>query len=106
MPSIIGGKAKVRGLTAYDDSLNFTQFADYVITRAEQQFYFKDPNVNDFIVNAKGIVESVDEVGDHESVTEFNLDIKFTGIFSAGSNRNWENIFEFWEDIARNWENA
>ena len=106
MPSIIGGKAKVRGLTAYDDSLNFTQFADYVITRAEQQFYFKDPNVNDFIVNAKGIVESVDEVGDHESVTEFNLDIKLTGIFSAGSNRNWENIFEFWEDIAREWQNV
>jgi len=104
--SIIGGSAIVSGLTAYDDSLNFEQFADYVLTRSVQQFYFKDPNENSFIVNAQGIIQSVDEVSDHEKITKFNLNVKFTGIFTAGDNRNWENIFDFWEDISQNWENV
>lgn len=106
LPSIIAGQASVNGLTAYNDSLNFEEFADQVLTRASQVFYFKDPGNADFIIRGTGFIQSVDEVGDHESITEFNLEIVITGVYSAGDERNWENIFEFWEDIATNWENV
>lgn len=106
LPFIKGGSASVKGLTAYNDSLNFTQFADQVLTRATQVFYFKDPNNEEFVIRGTGYIESVDEVGDHESITEFNLEIKLSGVYTAGDYRNWENIFEYWEDIASNWENT
>lgn len=106
LPFIKGGSASVKGLTAYNEVLNFEQFADYVLTRSTQIFYFKDPNNADFVINGTGYIESVDEVGEREGITEFNAEIKLTGIFTAGDNRNWENIFDEWEDIATNWENT
>lgn len=106
LPFIKGGSASVKGLTAYNEVLNFEQFADYVITRSTQVFYFKDPNNEEFVIRGTGYIESVDEVGDHESITEFNLEIKLSGVYTAGDDRNWENIFEHWEDIASNWENT
>ena len=102
-----GGEITVSGLTAYDDSLNFEQFADAVITRAEQTFYFKESGNNPtFIIRGQGIITSVDETAEFENATTFNLQIKLTGIFTAGDDRNWENIFEFWEDIATQWQNV
>lgn len=106
LPLIKGGTASVSGLTAYDDSLNFEEFADQVLTRSSQVFYFKDPNNEEFIIRGDGFIESVDEVSDHESITEFNLKIKLTGVITAGDTRNWENIFDLWENIASEWQNT
>jgi hypothetical protein len=95
-------------LTAYNDTLNFNQFSSYIITRAKQLYYFKD-NTNDpkLIFRGEGFITSCDEVSEMESVTEFNLEIQLTNIITVATDlRNWENIFEFWEDIATNWENT
>lgn len=101
-----GGTITAKGLTAYDDSLNFTQFADALIGKTKQTFYFQELTDREFVVRGEGFITSVDEVGDFDSITEFNLEITLTGIFTAGDERNWENIFDEWEDIATNWENT
>jgi len=106
IPLVRGGTIQANGLTAYDSSLNFTQFADALIGKTKQTFYFKEATDPAFVVRGEGYITSVDEVGDTDSITEFNLEIKLTGVFTAGDERNWENIFEFWEDIATNWENT
>lgn len=101
-----GGKMTASGLTAYNDSLNFEQFADYVIGRSKVVFYFKQTDNPELICRGEGFITSVDEVSEHESVTEFNVDITLTGTVTAGTDKNWENIFQFWEDISDDWNNV
>lgn len=108
LPCLRGGTITVNGLTSYNDTLNFNQFSSYIITRAKQLYYFKD-NTNDpkLIFRGEGFITSCDEVSESESVTEFNLEIQLTNVITVATDlRNWENIFEFWEDIATNWENT
>ena len=107
LPMIRGGTISATGLTDYTDNLNFEQFSSYIITRAKKVFYFRDPNDSDgTIYRGDAFVTSVDETGDDGSISEFNLELQLTGIITVGDQRNWENIFEFWEDIATNWENV
>ncbi len=101
-----GGNISVNGLTAYDNTLNFNQFADAVIGKTKQTFYFQEQSDPAFVVRGEGFITVVDEVGDYDDISEFNLEITLTGLFTAGDERNWENIFDFWEDIATNWENT
>lgn len=101
-----GGNMSAAGLTCYNDTLNFNQFADYVIGKSKVVFYFKQTTDPELICRGEGYVTSVDEVGDNESISEFNVEINLTGTITAGNDKNWENIFEFWEDIASNWENV
>lgn len=107
LPSIRGGSISATGLTNYSDNLNFEHFTSYVITKAVKTFYFRDPEDADgTIYRGEAFVSSVDETSEAENVTEFNLELQLTGIITVGDQRNWENIFEFWEDIATNWENV
>jgi hypothetical protein len=101
-----GGEASISGLTAYDDSLNFKQFADDLILRTKQVFYFKQSGDTDFVIRAEGFISSVDETAEFSNATTFDLEIQLTKIITAGDTRTWENIFDFWEDIATNWENT
>jgi predicted secreted protein len=101
-----GGQISCNGLTAYDDSLNFEEFCDDVITRSIQTFYFKESSNPTFIIRAEGFIVDVSETAEFENATSFDLNIQLTGIITAGDERNWENIFEFWEDIATQWQNV
>lgn len=104
-----GGDATIKGLTAYNDSLNFKEFADDLITRTKQVFYFKQNEVDPpLIIRAEGFIESADETAEYNSATTFDIKIKLTRIITADTadGQNWENIFEFWEDIAENWEDV
>ena len=101
-----GGEVNVKGLTAYNDTLNFKEFADDLILRRKQVFYLKQQNNNDFVIRGEGFISSVDETAEFEKATTFDLEIQLTGVFTAGDSRTWENIFDFWEDIASNWENT
>jgi predicted secreted protein len=101
-----GGEVNVKGLTDYNDTLNFKEFCDDLILRRKQVFYLKQQNNTDFVIRGEGFVSSVDETAEYEKATTFDLEIQLTGIFTAGDSRTWENIFDFWEDIATNWENT
>lgn len=101
-----GGEARVSGLTAYNDSLNFKEFADAVILRTKQVFYFKQDGNTDFVIRGEGFISSVDETAEFNNATSFDVEIQLTKIITAGDTRTWENIFDFWEDIASNWENT
>jgi hypothetical protein len=101
-----GGEARVSGLTAYNDSLNFKEFADAVILRTKQVFYFKQDGNSDFVIRGEGFISSVDETAEFNNATSFDVEIQLTNIITAGDSRTWENIFDFWEDIASNWENT
>ena len=108
LPCLRGGNISVEGLTAYDDTLNFDEFSSYIITRAKQVYYFKD-NTNDpkLIFRGEGFITSCDEVGNLESVSEFNVEIQLTNIITVSDDLDtWENIFQFWEDISQQWENV
>lgn len=102
-----GGEINVSGLTAYDDSLNFEQFADDLILRNKQIFYFKQNVVNpEFVIRGEGFITSVDETAKFEDITTFDLEIQLTHIITTGADNTWENLFQFWENIATNWENT
>ena len=75
LPLLKGGSIKCDGLTAYNDFLNFGQFADYIITKSKQVFYFKELSNPQLVFRAEGYVNNVNEVGDHEEVTEFDVEI-------------------------------
>tara|TARA_S200002703_G_scaffold57595_1_gene50234 strand:- start:2004 stop:2462 length:459 start_codon:yes stop_codon:yes gene_type:complete len=101
-----GGEVNVTGLTAYDDSLNFKEFADDLILKNKQVFYLKQENNTDFVIRGEGFISSVDETAKFEEATSFDIEIQLTNIITAGDSRTWENIFDFWENIASNWENT
>lgn len=103
---IRGGSISSSGLTDYTDGLNLKQFTNFIVNKERKTFYFRDPNsVTGTIYRGEGFVTSADEVGEHETVSEFNVEIQLDGIITVGNQRNWENIFDVWESIALNWEN-
>ena len=106
MACVRGGQITASGLTAYNDSLNFQQFADYVIGKSKVVFYFKQTTDPELICRGEGFIESVDETGDNDVISEFNVEIKLTGPVTAGTDKNWENVFRLWEDIADAWNNV
>ena len=107
LPCIRSGSISVNGFTSYSDSLNFDEFSGYVITREKHTYYFKEPSNPKLIFRGEGYVTSVDEVGDHESVSEFNVEITLTDVITvSGDQQTWENIFDQWETIADEWENV
>jgi predicted secreted protein len=101
-----GGEVNVKGLTDYNSTLNFKEFADDLILRTPQTFYIKQTNNTDFVIRGEGYISSVDETAKFEEATTFDIEIQLTGLFTAGDSRTWENIFDHWEDIATNWENT
>tara|TARA_Y100000114_G_scaffold142732_1_gene149596 strand:+ start:206 stop:667 length:462 start_codon:yes stop_codon:yes gene_type:complete len=107
LPCIRGGTISVSGLTAYNDTLNFKEFTSYVITKAKNVYYFKEPSNPKLIFRAEGFITSVDETADHEDITSFNIEIQLTNdITVSGDQQTWENIFDFWETIATEWQSV
>ena len=109
LPLIKGGSIKCEGLTAYNDTLNFNQFADYVITRSKQVFYFKELTNPEIVFRAEGYVNNVNEVGDDNSITEFDLEItlqKIITVTDPTEGLTWENVFAEWQTISDQWENV
>lgn len=102
-----GGEVTINSLTAYDEVLTFTQFADYLIGKSELTFYLKEQTDPRIIIRGNGYITSVDEIGDSETITEYNLNITLTGAITVTDpteGKTWENIFEVWETIADEWE--
>ena len=109
LPLLKGGSIKCEGLTAYNDSLNFGQFADYIITKSKQVFYFKELSNPQLVFRAEGYVNNVNEVGDHEEVTEFDVEItlqKIITVTDPTEGLTWENVFAQWQTISDQWENV
>jgi hypothetical protein len=109
LPLLRSGKIKCEGLTAYDDSLNFEQFADYIITKSKQVFYFKELSNPQLVYRAEGYVNNVNEVGDYEEITEFDLEITLTDAITVTDpteGLTWENVFAQWQTISDQWENV
>jgi predicted secreted protein len=107
LPMIRGGSISASGITDYTDTLNFKEFTSYVITKAINTYYFRDPDdATGTIYRGEGFITSVDETADNETISEFNLEITLSGPITVGNQNNWENIFQFWENIATNWENT
>lgn len=106
LPCIRSGSITASGLTAYNDTLNFDEFASLVITRQKQVFFFKEPTNPKLIFRGEGFVSSANEVANHEDITEFDIEITLTDVITvSGDQRTWENVFEQWEALAEQWQN-
>ena len=107
LPMIRGGSISASGITDYTDTLNFKEFTSYVITKAINTYYFRDPDdATGTIYRGEGFITSVDETAKFEDITTFDLEIQLTHIIKTGADNTWENLFQFWENIASNWENT
>ena len=107
LPCIRGGSINANGLTAYNDTLNFSEFSSYVITKQKHTYYFKEQTDPELIFRGEGFISSVDEVANQEQITEFNLEITLTNIITVATDQDtWENIFSFWETLATEWQNV
>tara|TARA_R100000654_G_scaffold3137_1_gene10871 strand:+ start:1253 stop:1714 length:462 start_codon:yes stop_codon:yes gene_type:complete len=103
---IRSGSITASGFTAYNDTLNFDEFASLVITKSKQTFFFKEPSNPKLIYRGEGFVSSANETANHESITEFDIEITLTDVITvSGDQRTWENVFEQWEALAEQWQN-
>lgn len=75
----------IGGLTDYSDSLNFNEFAGYVITREIVSFSFT--TTGGIYYGGEATVESVEQLANFEDVASYNLELKVTGatVSSDGS---------------------
>lgn len=100
------GKATFAGLTDYSDTLNFEQLVSYLITRQSVNIFFKDFSGGSFIINGFGFIENVTETAEVEGLTTFDIDFTLTGLISASEQRVWNTIFDYWNQLASQWQNT
>ncbi len=67
----------IGGLTDYNDSMNYNEFAAFVITREIVTFSFT--TIGGIFYGGEATVESVEQLANFEDVASYNLELKVTG---------------------------
>lgn len=103
------GSIRAEGLCSYDDSLSFEDLEAMLITRQSARFYFRQPGDERIIISGYGFIESISETAESETVSSYEVEIKLTGAYvisDVTEGRTWDQIFQNWEDIAKEWQNV
>lgn len=93
-------------LTDYSDNLQFEDLQDSIITSEKSTFVIQEAVNPDMIYRGDGYITSVNETGEFNSATSFDVEINITGIFTVGDEKFWENVFREWQNISDNWEDV
>lgn len=107
LPGVRSGKLSATGFTNYDDSVNFEEIADMVLTRSRAEFFLSQTTgAQGLVFRGEGFISSVEEVAEMESVTSYDIEINISGLFSIIDETEgeiWNAAQDIWNQIDINW---
>jgi len=91
------------GLIDYSDSVNYNQFVERIITRAQVQWVFQTAGM---FYYGLGYIQNVEQVSQMENVSTYSVDFKISGRIYTDARLIWNQVFTNWENLNIQWQNV
>jgi predicted secreted protein len=91
------------GLIDYSDAMNYNQFVDRIITRAQVQWVFQTAGM---FYYGLGYIQNVEQVSQMENVSTYSVDFKISGHIYTDTRLIWNQVFTNWENLNIQWQNV
>ena len=90
------------GLIDYSDQMNFEQYVERIITRAEVKWVFQTEGMYYY---GLGYITDVEQVSQMENVSTYSVNFKILGRIYTDTRLIWNQVFTNWENLNIQWQN-